>query len=422
MSQPLLAPAQGVPPLVVDEQSLSRVIEELARGRGPIAIDAERASGYRYSQRAYLIQINRRSGGLHLIDPVAVGQTLLWEKMSELFADCEWIIHASMQDLPCLREIGLEPKILFDTELGARIAGCERVGLGALTESLLERTLAKEHSAVDWSIRPLKDAWLNYAALDVELLIELRDEIEKLLFAAGKLAWAQEDFAQILNNPPPQPRMNPWRRTSGMHKVRDRMTLAIIKELWAARDEYAREIDLSPGRVFNDEVLLEIATKRPVTLDAFNKILTRRTKVENPPVLEWFEVLRSTLELSLDFLPELRVSTQEIPPAKLWKERNFLAFARLTHARAAVMARASELNMPPENLISPEPLRKLLWHNPPANLESRHSYVEDKLRAALVRPWQIALLSEVLVEALDQREPLISEVALIPENSENESN
>ena len=175
MAEPLLHPRAGLPELIIDREGFLSCLKELAVGNGPIAIDAERASGYRYSQRAYLIQIFRRNGGLHLIDPIAVSDESLWKQMNETFIDCEWIIHASTQDLPCLRELGLTPQYLFDTELGGRIAGSERVGLGPLCESLLDLALAKEHSAVDWSIRPLKQEWLNYAALDVDVLVDLRD-------------------------------------------------------------------------------------------------------------------------------------------------------------------------------------------------------------------------------------------------------
>ena len=180
MSEPLLAPRFGLPELIIDETGFLTALQSLTAGHGPIAVDAERASGYRYSGRAYLIQLFRRNGGLHLIDPIAIDDAALWSKMDKTFKDCEWIIHASTQDLPCLRELGIHPEHLFDTELGGRIAGCERVGLGPLCESLLELQLAKEHSAVDWSIRPLKDEWLNYAALDVDVLVDLRDAVEKL--------------------------------------------------------------------------------------------------------------------------------------------------------------------------------------------------------------------------------------------------
>lgn len=404
MPEPLLTPRSGLPELIIDRAGFLAALESLKTGSGPIAVDAERASGYRYSQRAYLIQLFRRGGGLHLIDPIAVSDPMLWQEMDSAFKDCEWIIHASTQDLPCLRELGINPALLFDTELGGRIAGCERVGLGPLSEALLDIQLAKEHSAVDWSIRPLHADWLNYAALDVDVLIDLRDAVETLLTDRGKIEWAKEDFVQILKNPPNPPRVDPWRRTSGMHKVRDRMTLAIIRALWGARDDFAREIDLAPGRVFNDEALVEVATKRPATIDEFTKILKRRSRVTNAPNTEWFALMKQTMELPETELPVLRIPSLGLPPIKLWKERNPLGNARLSHARAAVMLRAAELELPVENLISPEAIRQLVWKNPPESELER--YIEALLLENGARSWQVEQISAVLVDPMLATEPL----------------
>jgi ribonuclease D len=200
----LTAPYDGLPQLISTESQFEEMLAQLAEGDGPFAVDAERASGYRYSARAYLIQIKRTNGGLHLIDPIPFGPNhSLFNKLNELWRNEEVILHASTQDLPCLRELGLNPNRLFDTELAGRIAGMPRVALGTLTETILDISLAKEHSAQDWSIRPLPDDWLTYAALDVELLVDLRDEIEKILEEKGKLTWAQEEFSAILAAQPP---------------------------------------------------------------------------------------------------------------------------------------------------------------------------------------------------------------------------
>ena len=405
MAQPLLYPRNGGIDLVDNDAGLRHVIEELKAGSGPIAVDAERASGFRYSQRAYLIQIYRLNGGLHLIDPIAANNKENWKLLDLTFKECEWIIHASTQDLPCLRELGIHPSRLFDTELGGRIAGCERVGLGALSESLLGLQLAKEHSAVDWSTRPLREEWLTYAALDVDVLIDLRDAVENLLSERGYLSYAQAEFASILQSEKPAAKRDPWRKTSGMHKIRDRMTLAIVRELWTARDEFANEIDTAPGRIFNDEALVEIASSRLTTIDQFKKIITRRSRSLDQPIAEWFDRYRRTLELPRESLPELRVPTTGLPPQKLWRDRNPPGFARLTHARAAVAERAQELGMPAENLISPDAVRQVMWHEPPINAEVE--YVREKLASAGARPWQISLVSAVLVPPLHAKEPLV---------------
>lgn len=405
---PLLEPRNSYGELVVTNERFADVINELAQGSGPIAIDAERASGYKYSQRAYLVQIFRRGGGLHLIDPIAADSRELWEKLSNTFESEEWIIHASTQDLPCLTELGLYPKILFDTELGGRIAGCPRVGLGPLAESLLNLSLAKEHSAVDWSKRPLNPEWLNYAALDVDVLVDLRDEVYALLESRGKLKWAQQDFAQILTHYLPgatkEGRRDPWRRTSGMHKVRDRRTLAIIKALWEARDAYAARVDIAPGRIFNDEALVAAAVAKPKTLDEMRRILTKRTRQQNLPLTDWFDAMRTAIALPAEELPELKLKSTTLPPPKMWKDRNPLGYARLSHARAAIIEKARELDIPVENLLSPDALRKLCWPNPPEGFTS--SYIEEKLAEFGARDWQLAATVPSLLEPLTQTEPL----------------
>ena len=333
----------------------------------------------------------------------------MWKSLSDSFAPEEWIIHASTQDLPCLLELGISPHRLFDTELGARIAGCERVGLGPLTESLLDLSLAKEHSAVDWSQRPLKEEWLMYAALDVDVLVDLKEKVEELLLAQNKLDWALSDFQHILEtyrNPHSKvERKDPWRRTSGMHRVKDRRTLSIVRDLWIIRDAYAQKIDVAPGRIFNDETLVEIAVSKPATLPEFSKLVKRRTRYQGLPTVEWFDRYRKTLELSESELPEMKLRSQTLPPPKIWKEKNPLGYARLTHARSAAMEKALELGMPVENLISPDALRQLMW-TPINEGADPQSFVRDKLASAGARPWQISLVETALVEALYATEPV----------------
>ena len=421
MITPLLTPRNGVPAVVSDESQFEKLIADLLNGNGPLAIDAERSSGYRYSQRAYLIQIYRVNGGLHLIDPIPLKDSKLWQKFNKEFSSYEWVIHASTQDLPCLIEVGLKPKLLFDTELGARIAGCERVGLGPLAESLLELQLAKEHSAVDWSIRPLRPEWITYAALDVDILLDIRNAVEKLLIEQNKLKWAEQDFASILKNYESyefsdMPKPDRWRRTSGMHKVRDRLTMSIVRDLWISRDELAREIDLAPGRVLGDDAIVEIATKRPDNLEAVAKVIGRRTRLEAPPFNRWLNVLNLALKTPIEEQPELRVASQSLPPIKIWKDRNPLGYARLTHARAALIELSAQIQIPTENLVTPEFVRKICWQDPPASNSDYENFVTEQLNKMGARPWQIELVTPSISSCLSQTQPLVT-----PEPVEAES-
>lgn len=407
MAELLTAPYKGLPEVVATPEQFDVMLKELSQGTGPFAVDAERASGYRYSSRAYLIQIKRTNGGLHLIDPIPFGPgDIHFQKLNDLWSGEEVILHASTQDLPCLRELGLNPTRLFDTELAGRLVGLPRVGLGALVESLLDIGLAKEHSAQDWSIRPLPEDWLNYAALDVELLIELRNEIEKLLIEKKKLEWAQEEFAAILAAAPAAKRVDPWRRTSGMHKVKKRQQLAVVKSLWEARDDLAAHLDISPGRVLSDLAISTIAlasesaplTSKKELEKVLRPIGLRARWFENTP--RWLKAIESALSLSEDDCPPTRTKSEALPPIKMWRDRFPEKFIPLSHARHEMSLKAAELELPVENLLTPELLRQVCWRLPAPE------DIPGLLRELGARPWQIDLATPVLTYALQQSEAL----------------
>jgi len=412
---PLLQPSAGTPEIIDTEEAFRAALDQLAQGSGPFAVDAERASGFRYSARAYLIQIKRTDGGLHLIDPIPFGPGhQLFSELNTLLNTDEVILHASTQDLPCLRELGINPVKLFDTELAGRIAGLPRVGLGPLLESLMGVLLAKEHSAADWSARPLPKDWLTYAALDVELLVELRNHMYTILADAKKLPWALEEFASILKAPPAPPRVDPWRRTSGMHKIKRRDQLAVIKSLWIARDEIASQQDIAAGKLLNDSAIVELAIAVPTTKKEFEKCLRplglRARWMENLQL--WLDSIASAVVLPEDQWPTMRTNADTLPPIKLWREKFPEKFAPLSHARAAIELIAEENQIPVENLITPEHVRRVCW-KPPVGATSTLSVseVESALSELGARQWQIDLVAPSLAAALLEREPIPVEVA-----------
>ena len=411
---PLLQPSAGTPEIIETEEGFRSALNQLAQGLGPFAVDAERASGFRYSARAYLIQIKRTDGGLHLIDPIPFGPGhKLFIDLNNLLNTDEVILHASTQDLPCLRELGLNPVKLFDTELAGRIAGLPRVGLGPLLESIMGVLLAKEHSAADWSARPLPKEWLTYAALDVELLVELRNHMYKILEDAKKLPWALEEFASILKAPPAPPRVDPWRRTSGMHKIKRRDQLAVIKSLWIARDEIASQQDIAAGKLLNDSAIVELAIAVPTTKKEFEKCLRplglRARWMENLQL--WLDSIASAVALPEDQWPSMRTNADTLPPIKLWRDKFPEKFAPLSHARAAIELIAEENQIPVENLITPEHVRRVCW-KPPVGATSTLSVslVESALSELGARQWQIDLVAPSLAAALLEREPIPVEV------------
>ena len=414
VATPLLQPAAGTPQVIDTEAAFKEALADLSQGSGPFAVDAERASGFRYSARAYLIQIKRKDGGLHLIDPIPFGPGhQLFADLNALLNTDEVILHASTQDLPCLRELGINPINLFDTELAGRIAGLPRVGLGPLLESLMGVLLAKEHSAADWSARPLPQEWLTYAALDVELLVELRDRMYSILEESKKLPWALEEFASILKAPPAPPRVDPWRRTSGMHKIKRRDQLAVIKSLWMARDEVAARQDIAPGKLLNDSAIVELAIAIPTNKKEFEKTLRplglRARWMENLQL--WLDSIATAVSMPEEQWPAMRTNADTLPPIKLWRDKFPEKFAPLSHARAAIELIAQENQIPVENLITPEHVRRICW-KPPVGATSTVSIseVEKGLEELGARQWQIDLVAPALAAALLEREPLPVEV------------
>jgi ribonuclease D len=392
--RPLDMPGDGVPPVLADAEGLAAAVEALRRGTGPAAVDAERASGHRYGQRAFLVQLRRAGTGTLLLDPAALPDL---GSVGAVLGDTEWVLHAATQDLPCLADIGMRPRRLFDTELGSRLAGLQRVGLAAVVEEFLGLTLAKEHSAVDWSIRPLPEPWLRYAALDVEVLVELRDVLAEELDRQGKLEWAQEEFAAIAAAAPAAPRNDPWRRTSGMHRIRSRRQLAIVRELWLARDALAQELDVSPGRIIPDSSVVEAAIGAPQTRRALTGMSTFTGRGSRRYIDVWADAIRRALDLPEEELPPLHVPTEGPPPPRVWPDRDPAAAARLGRARAAVTTVAAKHRLPVENLLSPDIVRRLCWSPPqPADESGVRAFLAE--RGA--RSWQIELTATVLAAGL----------------------
>jgi len=391
---PLLELREVRPPVIETVDALLAYCRAIAGGSGPVAIDAERASGYRYSQRAYLIQVRRDGAGIGLIDPVLFADL---NELQDAIGTTEWILHAATQDLACLAEVGLRPHALFDTELAGRLLNLPRVGLATLVEHYFGRTMAKEHSAADWSTRPLPDTWLEYAALDVEVLCELRDLLADELEDAGKLEWAQQEFDALLSFTGPPPREDPWRRTSGMHRARGRRALGIVRSVWETRDAIAQQRDAAPGRILPDASIVELAVNPPQSSAELKGMRIMRNRGPRRFIDQWMDAVTEALDLPERELPAASRPREGLPPPRTWADKNPAAAERLGRCREVVAKLAAEHNLPSENLISPGVVRALAWA--PPELISPSSTAEA-LTAAGARPWQVQLTAEHLAHAL----------------------
>lgn len=368
-----------------------RAVASLLAGEGPIAVDAERASGFRYSQRAYLIQMYRRGSGVFLFDPPQIPD---FSALQAGIHDEEWVLHAASQDLACLREVGLDPDRIFDTELAARLLGMPRVGLASVVEELLDIKLAKEHSAADWSTRPLPQSWLKYAALDVELLVDVRDRLADRLADAGKSDIGGQEFDAVLHRAAKPAAAEPWRRLSGIHAMRNGRNLAVARELWLSRDELASSTDVAPGRLVPDASIVAVAKSLPSTRRALADLREFTGRQSRSELDRWWMAVERGLTTTE--LPAVRVPSDAPPPPRAWAARHPEADARLKTAKTAVADVAESLGMPVENLLTPDFLRRVAWTPPvPADAES----IGAALAALGARPWQVAATAQIIAAA-----------------------
>ncbi|MEA5155777.1 HRDC domain-containing protein [Raineyella sp.] len=398
----LLTPRDGVPAVTDTDAGYEAMVEALAGGEGPLGIDTERAHGFRYSPKAWLIQLRRRGAGTFLLDPVALAPDDELADLSGLrdaVGDAEWIIHAATQDLPCLVEVGLTPTRLFDTELAGRLLGYPRVSLGAMAEQFCGVHLLKEHSADDWSTRPLPEDWLVYAALDVELLDELRDAMSAELVAAGKDEWARQEFTHLVEDAGTSrpPREELWRRVSGIHDVHGRRQLALVRELWEARERIAARRDKAPGRILNDRVIVSAATRSDLTAGSLSELSGFRKGVAKRYLNIWSDAVRRVEAMDPQEYPSVRPPRRGNGAPRTWQGHNPEAYARFTAAREALSRIAEQHTVPPENLLTPDTWHRLCWQ-PPRSLTP--VAVDEQLAAAGARLWQRELTREALASAL----------------------
>jgi ribonuclease D len=407
---PLVSPR--LPYHLVDaDDALKLAIDKIRATTEPIAIDAERASGFRYGQKAYLIQVGVKGEDLFLIDPVANYEPELWEDCKEVLSSKPWIIHAASQDIPCLAEIGIKPIQVLDTELGSRILGLPRVSLGTITEHYLDLKLAKEHSAVDWSERPLRKEWLEYAALDIDVLHELWEKVQADLISKEKLEIATAEFDYLISQPVKAPKTERWRSMTGLHEIKEVRALTIAKGLWEARENLAIGKDVAPGRLIPDSAIVAAVKAMPKSRSELATLKTFSGKASRTFLDTWWDAF--VLGNTTKDVVELRAKVTGIPNHRNWPIKFPDAHARLLASKAALISLSEELQIPQENILNPEVLRSICFE-PPAAISNES--VAENLAAKGARAWQIEVVTDQLVTALLATPADVKEKAEISED------
>lgn len=382
---------EGVPPVIESESDLAQAVGELKRSTEPVAVDTERAQGFRYGSSAWLVQIRREDVGTFLIDSHALSDL---EDLNQVL-QTPWILHSAKQDLPALAEANLVPPQLFDTETAARLLGLRHFSLLAVCETVLGVSLEKSHQAEDWSIRPLPTDWLRYAALDVELLPELYQQLTDRLRDKDRLSWADQEFeyarTHVMHTKEPS-----WENLKGVRKLRQPRQLAVAKELWTTREAIARDKDVAPTRVLPSKAIIEAALRYPDTrrkmlsIPDFHRPRARAYKDD------FWAALRRAQTLTATEMPQRQdlATPGVVPPVRHWKRTNPEALERLQLIRTAVQAAAEPVDLEPEVVLEPAAQRAATWEPLPAS--GAAGTLLDRLVAAEARPWQLELTQPAL--------------------------
>lgn len=375
------------PFLLVETTHQLVLAEEKLKEESVVAVDAERASGFRYSQRAYLIQF-ATSEQIFLIDPIRFSVTEI-QQLARIVSSKTWLLHSATQDLPCLAELGMTPRNLFDTELAARLCGLEKFGLGSIALELLDLEMAKEHSAADWSIRPIKPEMLNYAALDVDVMNDLYQALSSKLSELQRESWAEQEFAKLLAFKPKPPTKDAWRNLPGMSRIKDKRRLQVAAGLYAARDEIARSEDIAPGRLIPDRSIMAAVNQLPTTKKDLAANKEFQGRASRSLLAEWWLAIADSIGIEID---EVELDPNHIPNHRSWEKRFPEAHARLQAVRPLLAEKATELGLSPEILLNPNILRRVCF-DPGEN-------ISQQLADNGARPWQVELVAELIQQGL----------------------
>jgi ribonuclease D len=231
-----------------------------------LAFDTEADSFYHYFDKTCLVQIATPKR-IFLVDPLALGEPANLAPLGPIFASrkIRKIFHAGEYDLFVLkRDFAFRFTNLFDTMICAQLLGYPSVGLAALAERHFGVRLPKDEQRSDWSIRPLRQSQLAYAAADVTHLIPLAERLEEELRRASRSEWAQEEFETLAHREWPEREFDKlgYLRIKGAREL-DAEALSILRELYWMRDRRARQVDRPPFKILGNRTLFEVAQQKP---------------------------------------------------------------------------------------------------------------------------------------------------------------
>ena len=348
-----------------------------------LALDTEGASFHRFVDRIYLLQLSTREKSA-IIDPLPIGSPA---GLGRLLEDphVEKVFHDADYDLRLLhQDYGWKTTNIFDTRVAAQLLGLKAFGLAALLERYFDIKLDKKHQRADWSLRPLTPGMLDYAAQDTRHLLDLRDRLKEELHAAGRWAWAAEEFARLDGTRwDDESDGLAWMRIKGARDL-TRRELAVFRELVTWRDSVAKILDRATFRVVGNETLLAIAHENPRNRETLAAIRGMPRGIVESRAHDVLAAIERGLA-------EPDANLPRFPKAPRW-ERDPDFDARAARLKVVRDAAASRLSLDPGVLFSRERLEAVARANP--------KNADDLRRVNDVRRWQVDVLGADFLKAL----------------------
>jgi ribonuclease D len=362
---------------------VEKFTSEIAKTR-EIALDTEGASFHRFVDRVYLLQLSTRERHA-VVDPLPMGVP---PGLGALLEDpaVEVVFHDADYDLRLLQQdYGWHIRTIFDTRVAAQLLGYTAFGLAALLERFFDVKLDKKHQRADWSMRPLTNDMLDYAAQDTRWLLQLKDPMSAELARAGRTAWAREEFALLEGTrwTDEEPGTS-YLRMKGARDL-SRRELAVLRELVPWRDSVAGTLDRATFRVLGNEQLLEIARSQPQTKEALGKIKGMPRAILEQRGADLLDAVRRALAVPDAELPKF-------PRAARW-DRDPEFDARVSALKTARDAAAKRLELDPGVLCSRDRMEAVARRNPTS--------VEEVEEVTELRRWQASELAADFVKALE---------------------
>jgi len=352
-----------------------------------VALDTEGASFHRFVDRIYLLQLSTRQHTA-VVDPLPIGVPV---RLGTLLQDptIEVVFHDADYDLRLLhQDYGWHPRNIFDTRIAAQLLGLRQFGLAALLERYFDLKLEKKHQRADWSMRPLTRDMLEYAAQDTMHLLPLRDHLREALERAGRLSWAEEEFARLEGTRwEPDDENLAWMRMKGARDL-SRRELALLRELVHWRDDVARVLDRASFRVMGNEAMFEIARRAPRSKSALAEIKGVPRGILESRGTEVLAAISRGLTVPEDELPRF-------PRAPRW-DRDPDFDARAAAVKAVRDAAAQRLELDPGVLCPRDRLEAIARRNPRT--------LDELAEVPDLRTWQIDEMGKDFLRALAKRQ------------------